>query len=130
MSVTVYVPKDSAALSVGADKVARAIAEQAEARKLAVRIKRNGSRGLLWLEPLIEVETPAGRIAYGPVEAADVASLFEANFLQGGQHALSHGPTEQIPYFKNQQRLTFRACGADRAGKHRRVHRTRGLCAA
>jgi formate dehydrogenase iron-sulfur subunit len=66
---------------------------------------------MLWLEPLIEVETPAGRVAYGPVEAADVPSLFEANFLQGGQHALSHGLTEQIAYFKNQQRLTFARVG-------------------
>jgi formate dehydrogenase iron-sulfur subunit len=111
VSVVVYIPKDSAALSVGADKVARAIAGEAETRKLSVKIKRNGSRGMLWLEPLIEVETPAGRVAYGPVEAADVPSLFEANFLQGGQHALSHGLTEQIAYFKNQQRLTFARVG-------------------
>ena len=111
MSVTVYIPRDSAALSVGAERVARAIAEEAEARQLTVHIKRNGSRGLLWLEPMVEVETAAGRIAYGPVEPADVHSLFEANFLQGGQHALHHGLTEQIPYFKSQQRLTFARVG-------------------
>jgi formate dehydrogenase iron-sulfur subunit len=111
VSVTVYIPRDSAALSVGADRVARAIAEEAEARQLTVHIKRNGSRGLLWLEPMVEVETAAGRIAYGPVEPADVHSLFEANFLQGGQHALHHGLTEQIPYFKSQQRLTFARVG-------------------
>jgi len=111
MSTTVYIPKDAAALSVGADAVARAIAEQAQARALTVTIKRNGSRGLLWLEPLIEVETAAGRVAYGPVALADVAGLFEANFLQGGAHALHQGLTEQIPYFKNQQRLTFARVG-------------------
>jgi formate dehydrogenase iron-sulfur subunit len=111
MSVTVYVPKDSAALSVGADQVARAIAAEAEARKLTIHVKRNGSRGLLWLEPMVEVETPAGRVAYGPVEESDVAALFEADFLHGGQHRLHHGLTEEIPYFKNQQRLTFARVG-------------------
>jgi formate dehydrogenase iron-sulfur subunit len=111
MSTTLFVPKDAAALSVGADKVARAIAEQAQARSIAVQIKRNGSRGLLWLEPLIEVETADGRIAYGPVSVADVPGLFEAGFLQGGAHALQHGVTEQIPYFKSQQRLTFARVG-------------------
>jgi len=111
MSTIVYIPKDAAALSVGADAVAQAIAEQARARSLTVTIKRNGSRGLLWLEPLIEVETATGRVAYGPVSLADVPGLFEASFLQGGAHALHHGLTEQIPYFKNQQRLTFARVG-------------------
>ena len=111
MSATVYVSRDAAALSVGAEKVARAISEQAEARSVPVKIKRNGSRGLLWLEPMIEVETAAGRIAYGPVDAADVAGLFDANFLQGGAHALHRGLTEQMPYFRNQQRLTFARVG-------------------
>ena len=68
---------------------------------------RNGSRGLFWLEPLVEVATPAGRIAYGPVTVADVAGLFDAGFLRGGAHALRQGPTDQIPYLKHQQRLTF-----------------------
>src|SRR5450631_338182 len=111
MSTTLFVPKDAAALSVGADKVAQALAEQAQARSIAIQIKRNGSRGLLWLEPLIEVETADGRIAYGPVSVADVPGLFEAGFLQGGAHALQHGVTEQIPYFKSQQRLTFARVG-------------------
>ncbi len=66
----VYVPRDSAARSVGADEVAEAIAGLP-----GVEIIRNGSRGLFWLEPLVEVETEAGRIAYGPVTAADVPSL-------------------------------------------------------
>jgi formate dehydrogenase iron-sulfur subunit len=65
----------------------------------------------LWLEPLLEVETSAGRVAYGPVQLADVPGLFEAGFLDGATHALHHGLTEQIPYFKNQQRLTFARVG-------------------
>jgi len=111
MSATVFVPKDSAARSVGADAVATAIAAEAEARGAAVTIVRNGSRGLFWLEPLVEVETEAGRIAYGPVAAGDVAALFEAGFLTGGDHPLALGPTEEIDYLKNQERLTFARVG-------------------
>jgi formate dehydrogenase iron-sulfur subunit len=111
MSTTVYVSKDAAALSVGAEAVAAAIAREANSRGAAVAIRRVGSRGLLWLEPLVEVAGAAGRIAYGPVQPADVAGLFDAGFLGGGSHALHHGLTEQIPYFKRQQRLTFARVG-------------------
>lgn len=112
MSVTVYVPRDSAARSVGADTVATAIAGEAAKRGADVKIVRNGSRGMFWLEPLVEVETPAGRVAYGPVAAEDVASLFEAGFLAGdGHHALALGLTEEIPYLKHQERLTFARVG-------------------
>jgi formate dehydrogenase iron-sulfur subunit len=109
--VTIYVPCDAAALSVGADAVAAAIAAEAEARRLAVQIIRNGSRGMLWLEPLVEVVTDQGRVAYGPVAADQVAELFDAGFLDGQPHPLGHGPTEEIFYFKHQQRLTFARCG-------------------
>ncbi len=111
MSIRVYVPKDSAARSIGADEVAAAIANEAQARSSAVEIVRNGSRGLFWLEPLVEVETPEGRLAYGPVEGADVASLFDAAFLTSGAHPLALGLTEEIPYLKNQERLTFARAG-------------------
>ena len=107
----IYVPCDSAAVSVGADDVARAIAGAAAQRGLAVRLVRNGSRGMFWLEPLVEVATPAGRIAYGPVAAADVSGLFDAGLLEGGAHRLHLGPTEDIPYLKNQERLTFARVG-------------------
>ena len=107
MSVKIFVPCDAAALSVGADKVANAIAAEAAKRGEAVTIVRNGTRGMLWLEPLVEVETVAGRVAYGPVKPADVAGLFDAGFLKGQTHKLAHGLTEAIPYFARQQRLTF-----------------------
>jgi formate dehydrogenase iron-sulfur subunit len=110
-AVTVYVPRDAAARGVGADETAAAIAEEARRRNLDVNIIRNGSRGLLWLEPLVEVVTAAGRVAYGPVNAEDVAGLFEANFLHGRNHALAHGRTEEMDYLKNQQRLTFARVG-------------------
>jgi len=106
MSVKVYIPRDSSALSLGAEKTAKAIAAEAAQRGVEINIVRNGSRGLYWLEPMVEVATPEGRIAYGPVQAADVASLFDAGFLTGGDHALKQGLTEEIPYLKKQERLT------------------------
>jgi len=111
MSVTVFVPGDSAALAVGANRVADAIAREAAGRNLEIQIVRNGSRGMLWLEVLVEVRTEHGRIAYGPVKASDVASLFDAGFLTGGDHRLCLGPTKDIPFLKSQTRLTFARCG-------------------
>ncbi len=109
--IKVYVPCDSSAIAVGANQVAQAISDQAQQRGIPIQLIRNGSRGMFWLEPLVEVATPQGRIAYGPVEVADVASLFEAGFLQGNAHALHQGLTEQISFLKNQERLTFMRVG-------------------
>jgi formate dehydrogenase iron-sulfur subunit len=111
MSTRVFIPRDSSALSLGAESVASAIAVEAARRKVGITIVRNGSRGLFWLEPMIEVETAQGRVAYGPVTVKDVASLFEAGFLQGKPHALCLGATDQIPYLKKQERLTFARVG-------------------
>ncbi len=107
----VYVPADASAVAVGADVVAAAIHAEAARRGAPVRIVRNGSRGLLWLEPLVEADTPAGRIAYGPLTPGDVPGLFDAGFLGGGAHRLCLGPTAQIPYLKQQERLTFARVG-------------------
>ena len=111
MSITVYIPRDAGALSLGAEEVAKAIATHAGEKNLDVRVVRNGSRGMYWLEPMVEVETSEGRVAYGPVEADDVAGLFEADFLHAGKHPLSLGLTEEIGYLKSQQRLTFARVG-------------------
>jgi formate dehydrogenase iron-sulfur subunit len=111
MTITVYVPCDSAALSLGANKVATAISQEAVKRNVDVNLVRNGSRGLFWLEPLVEVETAKGRIAYGSVQSADVTSLFDADFLTGGSHPLALGLTDEIPYLKKQERLTFARVG-------------------
>ena len=108
---TVYVPGDAGAQSLGADEVAQAIATQARSLNSPVTLVRNGSRGAYALEPLVEVVTAAGRVAYGPVTVADVPGLFAAGFLAGGAHALGHGLTEEIPWFKGQQRLTFARVG-------------------
>lgn len=98
--IKIYIPCDAAAISVGAEETAAAIASEAARRGANIDIVRNGSRGMLWLEPLVEVETKRGRIAYGPVTADDVAGLFDAEFLMGGDHELTHGITEEIPFWQ------------------------------
>jgi len=109
--VRLYVPRDSAALAAGADAVAAALARECAARGQAVEIIRNGSRGMLWLEPLVEVETTEGRVAYGPVTAAQVPELLDAGLLDARPHALCQGLTEAIPYLARQERLTFARVG-------------------
>ncbi|HEX4647547.1 MAG TPA: NADH-ubiquinone oxidoreductase-F iron-sulfur binding region domain-containing protein [Steroidobacteraceae bacterium] len=111
MTTAVYVPGDAGALSVGAGEVAKAIVAEAARRHAAIKLVRNGSRGAYWLEPLVEVSAPQGRLAYGPVRASDVGGLFDAGFLTGGAHALSLGAAESLPWFKGQQRLTFERVG-------------------
>jgi formate dehydrogenase iron-sulfur subunit len=111
MSATVYVPRDSSALSLGAGAVADAMAAEAARRKIDLRLVRNGSRGMFWLEPMVEVASARGRIAYGPVALADVPALFDSGFLSGGEHRLSLGLTEEISYLKRQERLTFARVG-------------------
>lgn len=111
MTADVYVPRDSSALSLGADSVAEAIRKEAASRKLDVKLVRNGSRGMFSHEPMVEVATSGGRIAYGPVAAGDVASLFDAKFLDGRVHRLRLGAAEEIPWLKSQTRLTFARAG-------------------
>lgn len=107
----IFVPADSAALALGADALALAIAAEAARRAVSVQIVRTGSRGMHWLEPLVEVQTDAGRIGYGPVSAEDVASLFEAGWLEGGSHGLRIGAPELQPFMARQTRWTFERCG-------------------
>ncbi|MEM7358332.1 MAG: NADH-quinone oxidoreductase subunit NuoF [Pseudomonadota bacterium] len=114
MSTRIYVPRDSSALSVGADAIATMLRQELSAQidSGEVEIVRNGSRGLFWLEPLLEVETDQGRVAYGPVASEDVTALLEQGFAQGAQdHPLALGLTEEIDYLKKQQRLTFKRAG-------------------
>ena len=110
-SVKVFIPKDSASKSVGADEVAQSILTHAQKKSLEIEIVRTGSRGMLWLEPLVEVETAKGRIGFGPVTVADVTSLFESDFLSNQNHPLSLGLIDELPWLKKQQRLTFKRVG-------------------
>ncbi len=111
MAVGVYVPRDAAAQSLGAEDVAQAISNEIASRRAEARVVRNGTRGMCWLEPLVEVQTASGRVAYGPVSAHDVKGLFDAGFLEGGPHPLLVGPVETVPYFGTQERLTFARVG-------------------
>ncbi|TNE30000.1 MAG: formate dehydrogenase beta subunit [Alphaproteobacteria bacterium] len=104
----IYIPHDTSSLSLGADDVLETI----QKKNPTLEIVRNGSRGLYWLEPLIEVETNGTRIGYGPVTAADLPSLFDAGFpADGSSHPLCLGPVEELDAFKCQNRLTFARCG-------------------
>lgn len=111
MTAVIYIPDDSGALALGAEKVAKAVQAELSARGLEAKIVRNGSRGAYFLEPMVEVETAEQRVAYGPVSAKDVPSLFDADFLAGGAHRLALGPTHKIPFLAKQTRLTFARCG-------------------
>ena len=115
---TIYLPRDTTTLSLDGEEVALQLQTQAANTNTPINLVRNGSRGMFFLEPLVEVQTDRGRIAFGPVTPADVASLFAADFTNpvfGSESASNHplylGLTEEIPYLKQQQRLSFARAG-------------------
>ncbi len=101
----IYIPRDAAARSLGADRVAKAMEAEIASRGLDAEIVRNGSRGMIWLEPLVEVETDEGRVGYGPVLASDAAAILD------GTSPKALGKVEDIPFFARQTRLTFARVG-------------------
>jgi formate dehydrogenase iron-sulfur subunit len=110
MTLRVFIPCDAAARAVGADGVATAIRDEAQRRGVDLAIVRSGSRGLFWLEPMVEVQTTRGRIAFGPVARKDVPGLFgDTPFAQN--HPLCLGKPEDIPFLRHQTRVTFARCG-------------------
>jgi formate dehydrogenase iron-sulfur subunit len=111
MSVRIFIPQDTTACALGADKLEVAIQAEAERRNIELEVIRNGSRGAFWLEPLVETEWEGKRYAFGPVTVDDVVALFDAGFPGETEHALSLGLTEEIPWLKTQQRLTFERAG-------------------
>lgn len=118
---TIYVPRDTTSLSLGAEKVAETIEQCIHKNNLPLTIVRNGSRGLYWLEPMIEIETEQGRVAYGPVTPECVDEFMASEFCSGNtshdntedntNHPLYLGLTEEIEFLKKQQRLTFARVG-------------------
>jgi formate dehydrogenase iron-sulfur subunit len=110
MTMRIYVPHDAGAVAVGADEVALVLGLAAAKRGVEIEIVRTGSRGLYWLEPLIEVGTPQGRVAFGPVTEFNASSVLEA-IISGGAHPLRLGAVDEIPWLKRQTRLTFARCG-------------------
>ena len=111
MTYKIYIPRDSSSISLGANDVYQAVLNEAKKKNIDIEIVRNGSRGLFWLEPLIEVDTKNGRVAYGPVNVSDVPSLFDSKFYLGSKHPLCLGITEEIKWLKNQERLTYARVG-------------------
>jgi len=111
MIPVITIPDDAGALALRADKVAQAIEAELKARGKQARIVRTGSRGAYFLEPMVEVQTDRGRVAYGPVKPSDVRSLFDAGLLTGGHHKRWLGAPDKIPFFARQTRLTFARCG-------------------
>ena len=108
--IRLNVPRDAAAIAVGADEVVAELEQATAKRGTAIEIIRTGSRGLCWLEPMVELATPQGRVAFGPVSVADVPSLFDA-LSSNGPHKLRLGVADDIPWLKRQTRLTFARCG-------------------
>ena len=100
----IYIPGDSAAQSVGADLVAVAIAAEAAKRNLDIQIIRNGTRGALWLEPLVEVELGGKRIGYPNVTSDSAAAVLD------GTHE-SIGEVEKFDWLASQDRITYKRVG-------------------
>ncbi|UCI07631.1 formate dehydrogenase beta subunit [Mesorhizobium sp. B1-1-8] len=111
MTPRIYIPGDSGAIALGAEKVAKAVRAELAERGIEAKIVRTGSRGAYFLEPMVEVATETGRVAYGPVKPSDVKSLFDSGFLKGGHHKRWLGSPDKIPFLARQTRLTFARCG-------------------
>ena len=112
MTHRIFISRDASALALGADETAVALQVAARARGLDAAITRVGSRGMVWLEPLVEIENGQGqRIAYGPVSAAQVPELVSADLFNGAPHRLRLGRVEDLPWFARQERLTFARVG-------------------
>ena len=107
----VFVPCDAAAIAVGADEVAAAVVREAAKAGVEINLVRNGSRGMFELEPLVEVETPAGRVGYARLAASDIPALVSAGMLDGQPHAACVGVVDALPFLTRQTRLTFARCG-------------------
>ena len=111
MTLRIFIPRDATARSLGADEVASRVAGEAARRGIAITLIRTGSRGAMWLEPLIEVEVGGERYGFGPVGEADVASLFDQHGFAGQDHPLALGRMDDLPWLARQQRVTFARCG-------------------
>jgi formate dehydrogenase iron-sulfur subunit len=98
-------PKDAAALALGAERVADALRKAAAKQGIELDLVRTGSRGMIWLEPLLEIETDKGWQAFGPLAPED------ADAVLGGTSDKVLGNIEDHPWLKRQTRLIFARCG-------------------
>ena len=111
MSARIFISRDSGALCVGAEEVVHGFRKAFEKRGLNIEIVRTGSRGIYWLEPLVEVSIDKGRVGYGPIKVSDIDELLDAGMLDGKPHSLGIGVVDDYPWLESQTRLTFKNCG-------------------
>ena len=111
MTLTIFIPQDTTAVAVGANRVAAAFLERAEALDVDLQIIRNGSRGAFGLEPLVEVERGEDRIAFGAVKVSDVPGIVDCLTSGSYEHETCLGSPADIPWFSAQTRITFKRCG-------------------
>ncbi|MCC1482492.1 NADH-ubiquinone oxidoreductase-F iron-sulfur binding region domain-containing protein [Roseibaca sp. Y0-43] len=97
----IFVPMDSAAKALGAEEVVTTLCKAAP----DAQIIRTGTRGMIWLEPLVEVEIDGIRHGFGPAEPGDVAGILD------GTSAKALGPVDDLDWMKRQTRLTFARVG-------------------
>lgn len=109
-----FLPCDSIACAVGADELAHALTQEAERRALQIDLQRTSSRGLYWLEPMLELESDKGRLGFGPLTRDDVPALLDALIADHAHPPQALGLVEDIPYLKSQQRLLFARAGITR----------------
>ena len=107
MTTKIYIPRDSSAIGMGADSVAKQVLSVSDSLNKDVEVVRNGSRGLVWMEPLLEVETASGRKGFANVAVDDVEGLVKSDFTEAGSRDKSVGLVEAVPYLKNKERLCF-----------------------
>ncbi len=111
MNIRIFVPRDTTACALGANRLADRLAEETGRHNLEVELVRNGSRGAFWLEPLVEVERDGQRAAFGPLAESDLPGLLDAIDGDWSAHDKYLGPVDQIPWLAGQQRLTFARAG-------------------
>lgn len=111
----IYVPIDAAARALGADRVATTLQDELTRQGVQAEIVRNGTRGMIWLEPLVEVDLDGTRVGFGPMEPEDIPALVAE--IAGGlavdsrAHPRALGPVEQLDWMRGQTRLTFARVG-------------------
>lgn len=115
MSVTrMFMPRDAAALAVGANEIAGKLTNILATTGQSVEVVRNGSRGMMWLEPLLEVEQAGIRYGFGPLLPGDIDDLVDRGLFSDPKeivHPKALGPVEELDWMRRQTRLTFARCG-------------------
>ena len=109
--IDVFVPQDTTALALGSDGIASLLTQLSKSRGLDLNLTRNGSRGMFWLEPLLEVDLEGIRVGFGPMTLSDVPSVLIAlesntNEVSDINHPLFLGPVENIEYFRTAGRIS------------------------